>query len=252
MRPRNEAGVTVSSDLKVALGVRFADPKLARCVRETALLDPANVHTLKCYQCQIESLEGIQGLPNLLSLDLHFNEVHDGWPLARLRRLEELHLGLNQCSDLRFLEGMTALKSLTLFDNEIEDCRPVRGLKRLEVLHLRFNNIDDLSPLAGLTGVREFSISSNYVEDLSPLAGWARLEVFNFFNNYVEDVSILARMPYLKEVYLGHNPIRDLRPLFGLKNLIECRYEGTPAPDDHKRYVDQLIAHNKARLGLRA
>lgn len=237
-------------DPREALGVRFADERLARAVRETALLDPAHVHTIKCFQYGIRRLDGIERLPNLLSVDLHMNEVSDGSPLAKLRRVEDLHLGLNACHDISFMRTMTSLKSVTLFDNDIEDCSAVKNLMNLEVLHLRFNQIDDVSPLANLSNLRELSLSSNLIEDLSPLARLNKVEIFNFYRNYVTDISVLAHMPRLREVYLGHNPIRDFSVLFSLQNLIEAKHEQTDAPQSHKDYLDQHVARNRARLGL--
>jgi len=237
-------------DPQEALGIRFADEKLARAVRETALLDKRHVHTLKCFQYGIRRLDGIEHLANLLTLDLHMNEVHDGSPLAKLKRIEELHLGLNACSDISFMRTMTSLKSVTLFDNEIEDCGAVKNLMNLEVLHLRFNQIDDVSPLANLSNIKELSLSSNLIDDLSPLARLNKVEIFNFYRNYIDDIAVLQHMPNLKEVYLGHNPIRDFTVLFSLQNLIEAKHEQTDAPQSHKDYLDAHVARNRARLGL--
>jgi Leucine-rich repeat (LRR) protein len=90
-------------------------------VRETAKLDLRNIDKLHCFQCQIKRLGGIEAVENLLNLDLHMNEVTNGAPIAELRWLKELHLGLNQCNDLTFLAEMQSLRSLTLFDNDIEE-----------------------------------------------------------------------------------------------------------------------------------
>ncbi|MCP4499740.1 MAG: leucine-rich repeat domain-containing protein [Deltaproteobacteria bacterium] len=234
-----------------AFGVIFGDPRLARCVREGGAAHPSQLRKLSCYQAGIRHLDGIEILSDLEELDLHFNEVQNGAPLAKLRKLKELHLGLNLCPDLRFLACMTALQSLTLFDNDIEDVTPLKNLRRMRILHIRINQIDDISPLASLTDLREISISSNYIDDIWPLAGCAKLEVLNMYKNDVTDLSVVRNMPSLKEAYIGDNPIRDLSPLFDHKDLIEIKFEGIPAPDAHKEHLLKVVAYNRYQKGLK-
>jgi len=239
-------------DPNAALGVFFPDANLARCVRATAKTNAQYVETLKCFQCGIRDLTGIEHLVNLMSLDLHFNEISRGTDLATLRRLKELHIGLNACPDIAFLSTMTTLQSLTLFDNEIEDCSAVVHLVNLEVLHLRFNEIEDISPISNLSKLKELSISANLIDDLTPLSNLPQIEIVNFYKNYVEDISAFQNAHKLKEIYLGQNPIQDISVLFDKLDLIECKYDGTQIPDNQKAYVDQLVASNKKRLGLDA
>ena len=40
-------------DPHIALGLRFDDANLARCVRETAKMRPDTVDTLRCFQAEI-------------------------------------------------------------------------------------------------------------------------------------------------------------------------------------------------------
>ena len=47
-------------DPRVAYGLRFADDKLARCVRETAKMRVDSIDELRCFQCGIKELEGIE------------------------------------------------------------------------------------------------------------------------------------------------------------------------------------------------
>ncbi|MFZ9886473.1 MAG: leucine-rich repeat domain-containing protein [Myxococcota bacterium] len=237
-------------DPAAAYGFTFWDLKLARCVRETAKMTIENITELRCFRAGIRDLRGIEQLPNLMVLDLHLNEVEDGGPLARLRHLKELHLGLNQCSALDFLAGMDSLENLTLFDNEIEDITPLRGLTRLSVLHLRFNAIDDVSALRNLTEVRELSLSSNLIDDLSPLAAMTRMEMLNVYRNSIRDISPLANMKQLREIYLGENPVADISVLYEMPNLVTARIENTQVPLAHREYLEGHLARNRARLGL--
>lgn len=237
-------------DPYVAYGVTFGDAALARCVRETAKMSIKNIDVLKCYQAGVRHLDGIEHVVNLLSLDLHMNEVQVGAPLAALKRIEELHLGINLCKDVSFLKRMTSLKSVTLFGNEIEDVTPLQGLVGLEILHLRFNMVDDLRPLAGLTKLVELSVSDNLVDDLAPLAGMTRLEVLNFYKNDVADLSPLAGMKRLRQVYFGQNPIRDPSVLLTLPDLIDVSMDGTQLSAKAKDQVEAHVRKNKARLGI--
>jgi Leucine-rich repeat (LRR) protein len=72
----------------------------------------------------------------------------------------------------------------------------------------------------------------------------------NFYKNYVHDISVLEHMPHLREVHLGHNPIRDLSVLFELQDLIDVKVDGIEAPEAHKKYLEDHMARNRARLGV--
>ncbi|HEY9692307.1 MAG TPA: leucine-rich repeat domain-containing protein [Oculatellaceae cyanobacterium] len=78
---------------------------------------------LNCHrQTGVTSLEGIQALRNLTSLDLHYNKISDVKPLRGLTKLTTLTLNSNQISDVEPLIGLTELTDLSLSSHHQPCC----------------------------------------------------------------------------------------------------------------------------------
>jgi len=117
----------------------------------------------------IENLQGLQYLPNLVTLVLGGNEITDITPLAGLTNLTVLYLFDNQISDISPLENLTALVLLWLGQNEISDITPLTNLTGIDSLTLHDNQITDISPLVGFTLLDSISLSNNQISDFRPL-----------------------------------------------------------------------------------
>ncbi|MBK1963329.1 leucine-rich repeat protein [Listeria ivanovii subsp. londoniensis] len=82
----------------------------------------------------IQSIEGLQYLPNLIIL----------------------HLADNQISDIRPLEHATHLIELCLDSNELTDISPLAKLKELEMLSITNNKVRDITLILQLKNLRAF------------------------------------------------------------------------------------------------
>ncbi|MCD8509713.1 MAG: leucine-rich repeat domain-containing protein [Bacillus sp. (in: Bacteria)] len=136
-------------------------------IRPDQLVD---IQSLRIRGAGIESLDGIQYMTSLVSLDLRDNEITDISLLADLTRLQELNLRGNQISNIEALAGLTSLRDLNLRENQIDDISPLRGLYLLEDINLRYNRIENIEVLGELESLRQrLYLEGNPIEDYSPI-----------------------------------------------------------------------------------
>ncbi len=257
--------------------IEFADEKLESAIRE--LLDHPEgpltrnmletITVLDVPNADIESLEGIQALASLRTLNLESNAITDVSPLASLRSLETLNLQNNAIIDLDAiklgtLSDVDSLRELNLRHNVLRpnpddrnyqyrmtDISVLAMLTQLERLILRDNHIEDITPLSNLRNLHLLDISQNPLADttLSALSGLFRLEHLNVRETGITDISVLTSLPSLTYLNLHSNvDIASLAPLASLGELRTLILRNVP--------VEEGIVHlsgltNLRRLNLR-
>ncbi|KAI5593536.1 hypothetical protein BDE02_03G020300 [Populus trichocarpa] len=168
-------------------------------------------------------------LSTLKSLDLSVNGLTAGSGgfkvlSSRLKTLENLHLGGNQCNDSISLTGFSSLKSLDLSYNQltgsINSFEIISShLGKLENLDLSYNNIFNdsiLSHLRGLSHLKSLDLSDNVLLGSTTVNG-------TFFNS-----SILEEL-HLDRTSLPINFLQNIRALPALQVLSVggCDLHGT-------------------------
>ena len=129
---------------------------------------------------RIRSIQGLDRLPNLVSLGVTNNGITDLTPLADLTKLTSIKLTSikltnNKVTDLTPLAGLPALNNMGVSYNSVADLTPLAHINTLRSLGLAKNQISDLTPLAGLTFLSTVDVSENLVSDLTPLAHLTQL-----------------------------------------------------------------------------
>jgi hypothetical protein len=158
----------------------FPDPVLRDCVNAASSTSNVSVQglpgliQLSCPGSddpdrQVHSLEGLQYLTNLETLDLSGNAVQELSPLSGLLRLQKLNLSQNRITKVTALAGAIALDRLTLSGNRISDPRPLQSLPGLSMLDIAGNRITDASRLIRCPKVDELWIGGNPLTDVAPL-----------------------------------------------------------------------------------
>ena len=186
-------------------------------IPENTPLTPASIKRmggLDIRAMNITSLKGLEHAVNLQTLVAYDNQIQDLRPLANLKEIHYLNLGVNQISDLSPLARLVSLEVLGLSSNQIRDLSPLAGLVNLKDLSLESNPISDLSPLAGLASLKKLSLNSDQITDLSPLAGLVNLEDLRV-RNVTKDV--FSTLPLSKWMQFGYDETCDL--------------EGVPIPE---------------------
>jgi len=197
---------------------------------------------------ELESLAGLEGLPNLYRLTIRETGLSDVSALAGSPSL--VHVDLEHCAieDISALGTCEILSNLSLSDNRIVDVAPLAS-SNVQLLWLDSNQIVDLEPLSGAT-VQRLNISDNPVESLDPIGtldeltslfmrnvGATSLEFLaeheltelDASENALEDVSVLGDMP-LSKLDLRDNDITSLPDGFvgGTGGCSLTNLEGNP------------------------
>lgn len=168
--------------------------------------DVLKISSLAGYHQNIASLQGVQTLSNLTSLDLWSNHIIDISPLSSLGKLETLDLSGNEISDISVLENVHSLKSLILSRNRVNDISPLSSLISLTNLDLAYNQISDISSISGLTNLIGVNLEYNLISNISPL-------VTNSNNGGLKSGSRVWLSYNLLDVRQGSQSISDLQSL---------------------------------------
>lgn len=207
--------------------IDFEDPGLEAAVREAIEYRggaiPRNelerLTELDASDRGIESLAGIEAMPNLSILDLTGNRIQDLSLLTELVRLRELHLRDNNMVDLRGA-GIEALGELP--ELELLNLRHNRGVSHPESPD-EHQRISDLSPLLELSGLVKLDLRDNHVEDVGALAELGSLRHLDLRDNRLSEnaVAPLSALSQLEHLNLRNN---DLRSIEGIGSLTSLRY----------------------------
>ncbi|HBM3463158.1 TPA: leucine-rich repeat domain-containing protein, partial [Listeria innocua] len=92
----------------------------------------------------IESIEGIQYLPNLTTIYLYNNKITDISLLANSTKLEILNLTGNQIKDFSAIANLTKLHTLELTDTGLSDIGFISNLTELKELFISQNRLTDI------------------------------------------------------------------------------------------------------------
>jgi len=143
----------------------------------------------------IEKIESLHLLPDVLSLNLHANQIQTISGLDRLTHLSELDLS----------------------DNSIEKVSGLDSLVCLKILNLSSNSIAEITPtdMASLVSLRHLNLSYNTLQSLSFLSAFANkessLQELFFHGNLISHVQstcqILDCTKTLERITIADNPI---------------------------------------------
>ncbi|ELP1219862.1 InlH/InlC2 family class 1 internalin [Listeria monocytogenes] len=236
------------------INVIFPDPALANAVKTATgksnvtdtitQADLDGIATLSAFNTGVTTIEGIQYLNNLISLELKDNQITNLTPLKNLTKITELELSGNPLKNVSAIAGLQSIKTLDLTSTQITDVTPLAGLSNLQVLYLDLNQITNISPLAGLTNLQYLSIGNNQVSDLTPLANLSKLTTLRADDNKISDISPLASLPNLIEVHLKNNQISDVSPLANISNLFMVTLTNQTITNQPVYYQNNLVVPN--------
>lgn len=234
--------------------VNFEDPGLEQAVRdaiekEEGTIQSKDVELLQVLDATgygIESLEGIEALPEIRELNLEDNFVKSVSPLTNLTKLEKLNLRNNEItdlddidfedilflnirdlslrhnvkrdeegngtrlSDITLLGKMASLRKLELRDNHIEDLTPISNLRRLTELDIRENKFDNIEALETLTRLKELNLRDNKIESLEPIKYLSRLTYLNIHSDSdITSLEPISHLVNLETLIMRDVPIKD-------------------------------------------
>jgi hypothetical protein len=188
------------------------DPALRACVSAAAQRAPSpgqglpDLVDLSCSgstsTVKIVSLEGLQQLTNLQTLDLSGNALQELSPLIGMTSLRKMDLSDNQITGVQALGRVPGLVRLTLTGNRITDPSPLQDLPALTMLNIANNRVADAGDLVKCPKVDELWIGGNPITDVTVLRSMPSLlgvDLTGIDSTRLTGVDILRA----KRVYVG-------------------------------------------------
>jgi internalin A len=223
----------------------FTDPDLAACVEQTSVESGEQNFTdfveLWCSDYGIHTLDGLEYLVNLESLNLSENFISDISPLQYLSKLRILYIddcgecgGDNTVTDISPLSGLANLEEVDFWNNNVTDIAALSGKNNLTTVQFSGNditavNLSELPNLASLEArgnriktvnlrddmpsLATLDLRYNYINSVSMTGGFPQLTRLDLSNQYITDIGFISGLTSLSVLFLNGNNIRDLTPL---------------------------------------
>ncbi|HEY6352291.1 MAG TPA: leucine-rich repeat domain-containing protein [Candidatus Angelobacter sp.] len=162
-----------------------------------------NLAGLDLSYTKVTDLTPLQGLSNLISLDLSHNSfLTDVGPLSRLQNLNTLDLSHTDLTDLTPLKDLKHLYLLDLTDTEVGDVRPLRTVEYLTALYLDATKVSDISPLRDLKNLTALSLRRDKIADWTQLKDLPNLNELNLDATNFSDLNLLKDLKNLRSLSL--------------------------------------------------
>ena len=154
--------------------------------------------------------------------------------LKQMRRLKNLHIALQDITDLSALSELTAL----------------------EVIDLNHNPIKSVAPLASVSSLRDLSVYDSRVSDFTALASCLYLENIDAGGSRVASMQAFSGLTNLKQLMLRQT---SLDSILGIESLVDLERVGissiadqdltplTSLPRLQDVYLDEALRENAAR-----
>lgn len=215
-----------------------------------------NLKTIDCRGGEIKDISAAMKLPNLEEIKLHGNFVSDVscFENADLPKLKKLDLSNNNVKSVEPLKNLTTLKELSVSYSQLENIVGLEKLKNLEILSLDSGEIADISPLTGLEKLKRLYLGRNKINELYPLQGLVNLEDLNISTNNLTDISMLGTLTKLTSLSISNNNISDITVVENYSKLKELSIEKNNISDisilesENLLELDRLSAGNQEIL----
>ncbi|UCC20563.1 MAG: leucine-rich repeat protein [Promethearchaeota archaeon] len=180
------------------------------------LIELEHLHLHRNY---LVSLDGIQILNNLRTLDVSHNKLEKIENIDGLLQLEELNLSNNRIQKVEGIDTLSNLKKLSLNQNSIGEIENLCNLRNLESLELTHNKIKKINNLDLLIGLKRLNLSFNRIEKITGLQNLKNLTWLSLNNNKISKIEGLIFLEKLNGLYLSNNLIEKIEGCENLLNL---------------------------------
>ncbi|UCD01265.1 MAG: leucine-rich repeat protein [Promethearchaeota archaeon] len=209
--------VTVRKGKIISLNCESSN--LGRLSEITELNSLKDLEHLQLTRNNLHSIDGIQILEKLRTLDLSHNKLIKIENLESSINLEELNLANNEIQRINGLDSLKKLKKLSLNNNLIEDIDNLSHLTNLEELNLSHNAISEIKHLDNLNQLLRLNLSFNQIEKLTGIKSLKNLQWLYLNDNKITQISEISTLHKLKGLYLSNNLIEKIEALDNLVDL---------------------------------
>jgi len=229
---------------------------------------------LELYENRLRSLEGVECLEELETLDVSYNRLGTmeaqflapiGAHLTKLYMAENnlaeisvdalrpmvnlklLDLGGNNLRLLQGLDTLVNLEEAWLGKNKITKIEGLGALTKLKRLSLQSNRLRKIEGLETLTALEELYLSDQGIAEIQGLDALQRLNTLDLTNNQLTSTKGLPWLPLLTDLWLAANQIAsfdDVDRLVPVVPVVETLHlERNPIADDfeYRKYLKRTL-----------
>lgn len=169
-----------------------------------------SLSSLTLSDCNLSTIEGLDGAQYLTYLDLSNNTLRNLDVLTPMTSLAEINLNHNAVTDLSALKDLPNLVKLCVNFNSLSSLSPISNCVRLTHLEADNNNLSSLKGINKLTLLNHLSVDYNELTDVSILAGNGDLTNLSIASNSITNISSLNKLTKLKVFDFSSNQIEAL------------------------------------------
>jgi len=210
---------------------------------------------LELYENRLRSLEGVECLEELETLDVSYNRLGtmEAQFLAPIgAHLTKLYMAENNLAEISVdaLRPMVNLKLLDLGGNNLRLLQGLDTLVNLEEAWLgknKITKIEGLGALTKLTALEELYLSDQGIAEIQGLDALQRLNTLDLTNNQLTSTKGLPWLPLLTDLWLAANQIAsfdDVDRLVPVVPVVETLHlERNPIADDfeYRKYLKRTL-----------
>lgn len=191
------------------VALRLGGTKLA------SLATASRLHALvvlDLHDGQVQTLDGIAGLPALDHLSLTNNQLEAVIGIEAARQLHSVYLGGNRLTRLDGLVALPDLEVLNLAGNRFERMPDFGDLQRLRVLSLERNPISKIEGLDRNAHLHDLNLAWCNLTRIENVRGLAELRALDLWHNAIDDLGELPSLRSLRFLGMGENPLIEGDP----------------------------------------
>ncbi|KAM6925994.1 leucine-rich repeat- and IQ domain-containing protein 1 [Lycodopsis pacificus] len=178
----------------------------------STLAQCSQLRSLTLRRCGLKSLEGINQLPQLCSIDVQENDI-SFVDCENMSSLRVLHLGHNKLTSIHGLTGAENVDVLDLSHNSITRIADLKSMRRLQRLSVDHNQLISTKGLRDVCTLLHLSCSHNHLASVEGLESSALLNTLDLRANSLTEPPSLNNQVLLRELHLDDNSISSLQGL---------------------------------------
>ncbi|KAA8590354.1 hypothetical protein FQN60_014288 [Etheostoma spectabile] len=204
----------------------------------STLAQCTQLQSLTLRRCGLNSLEGINQIPQLCYIDVQENNI-SFVNCENMTSLRVLQLGHNKLTSIHGLTGAENLDVLDLSYNSITRIAGLESMRRLQRLSLDHNQLISTKGLRDVFTLLHLNCSHNHLASVEGLENSALLNTLDLRANNLTEPPSLNNQVLLRELHLDDNSISSLQgltacwlPLMQRLSLAQNRITQLPSMSD--------------------
>jgi formylglycine-generating enzyme required for sulfatase activity len=211
--------------------------------------DLLSLVVLDASQRNVKNIAGLEAAHNLVSLDLHINQLTNFALPVELTNLASLDLSQNPLTNFFIPSGMTNLVKLFIESSGLTNLNLTANLAGLESLDLANNQFTSVN-LSNLTALADLDLGFNQFTDFSLPPGLTNLETLILRGNLFTNFTVPGGLTSLAQINLSQNQLASFTLPAGLTNLVSLnlffnQLTNVTLPSDQKNLTGLNLDFNQ-------